>query len=381
MTVGALIDAGVELAYLQTVAASLNLGGVKIRADKVQKHGLQATHYQVVIDPDTVQPHRHLKHIIAIIQQADVTDLAKESAIAVFEKIAHAEAAMHGLPVEKVHFHEVGALDSILDIVLANAALHRLGIECVLCSPLITGTGTVTCDHGVMPVPAPATAMLLQHVPWSSGGIPCELVTPTGAALAVSWADDFVSMPSMTVHTIGYGAGSRDLPDRSNVLRVFVGEPVSRIPDRETISVLETTVDDMNPELMALLTPALLEAGARDVIIAPVSVKKGRTAQHVTVLTDPEKAWQMAKIIFVYTTTLGIRVHEDLRWVLKREVRHVVTPWGRVRVKVGFLENVETAVSPEFDDCYALAISRNTTARAVYEAALAAALKGEYAHE
>jgi len=381
MTVGALIDAGVEPAYLQTVASSLNLDGVKILADKVEKHGIQATQFQVVIDPDTVQPHRHLKHIIAIIQQADVTDLAKESSIAVFEKIAQAEASVHGLPVEKIHFHEVGALDSIMDIVLSNAALYSLGIERVLCSPLVTGTGTVACDHGVMPVPAPATALLLRDIPWSAGDIPCEQVTPTGAALAVAWADAFESMPSMTVHTIGYGAGSRDLPDRSNVLRVFIGESADKMPDTETIAVLETTVDDMNPELMALLTPALLHDGARDVLVAPVSVKKGRTAQHVTVLTDPGKAWQMAKIIFTYTTTLGVRVHEERRWVLKRELRHVATPWGRVTVKVGFWEDKETAVSPEFEECRTLAESWDTTARAVYEAALAAAIKGEYLHE
>ena len=352
-----------------------------MRADKVVKRGIKATQFQVVIDRETVQPHRHLSHIIEIIQNSALEDAAKASAVSIFERIGRAEASVHGIPVEKVHFHEVGALDSILDIVLACAALHQLGIERVLCSPLITGSGTLTCDHGIMPVPAPATALLLQGVPWSAGDVQGELVTPTGAALAVQWAAAFAPMPAMTSYTVGYGAGTRDLPDRANVLRVFLGEQTLDTPANDTVAVLETVVDDMNPELLALLTPEMLRAGALDVIVTPVLGKKGRMAQHVTVLARPDSAGPLASLLFTHSTTLGIRVHEEQRWVLKREIRHVNTHWGRVSVKVGLLGNKETASSPEFEDCLACAQMHGVTVRAVYEAALAAALNGEYIHE
>jgi len=381
MTVGALIDAGADKEYLLSVAASLNLDGVEVQADKVLKQGIQATRFQVLIDPETPQPHRHLRHVLEIIKNSALEEAAREKAAAVFERIAQAEATVHGVPVEKVHFHEVGALDSIMDILLANAALHNLGIEQVLCSPLITGGGTVTCAHGVMPVPAPATALLLKGIPWSAGDVQHELVTPTGAALAAEWATAFMSIPPMTTHAVGYGAGSRDLSDRANVLRVFVGEQVAAQPGLETVAVLETVVDDMNPELMALLTPELLQAGAREVFVAPVAVKKGRLGQQVTVLADTNKAWPLAQKIFTHSTSLGIRVREEQRWVLERVMRQVQTPWGRVGVKVGLLENRETTSSPEFEDCLALAKAHDIPARAVYEAALAAALKGEYSNE
>lgn len=381
MAVGALIDAGADTAYLESVAASLKLDDVRLAVEKVVKKGIRATWFRVLTDSHVHQPHRHLSHILEIINKAAMDEPAKKAASAAFELIGLAEAEVHGVPVEKVHFHEVGAIDSIMDIVLANAALHNLGVTKVLASPLVTGSGTVTCDHGIMPVPAPATALLLRGIPWSAGDVPCELVTPTGAGLVKQWAGAFVSMPEMNVDVIGYGAGTRDLPDRANVLRVFLGAQAGVLPALETITVLETTIDDMNPELTALLAPMLLEAGARDVFVAPVMGKKGRMAQHITVLTDPEKAPVLARVIFENSVSLGVRVREERRWALGRETRQVNTPWGRVRVKIGILGGSETATSPEFEDCRALAEAHAKPVRVIYESALAAAVKGEYIHE
>lgn len=381
MTVGALLDAGADEAYLRAVAVSLPIEGVSLKVEKVTKKGIRATSFQVMMDTHAHQPHRHLSHIIDMIQGAALDAKAKAAAVSTFELIGEAEAEVHGVPVEKVHFHEVGAVDSIMDIVLANAALASLEIGRVICSPLVTGSGTVTCDHGVMPVPAPATALLLRGIPWSAGDVPCELVTPTGAALAKQWAEAFRPMPDMRTDAVGYGAGTRDLPDRANVLRVLVGEFLEHLPALESIAVLETTIDDMNPELSALLVPIVLQAGARDVFVAPVMAKKGRIAQHVTVLADPAKAAVMARLIFQNSTTLGVRVREERRWALPRETRCVETPWGKVPVKTGQLQGETVASSPEFEACRALAETNALSVRTVYEAALAAALKGEFVDE
>lgn len=381
MTVGALLDAGADEAYLRSVAASLNIAGVSLKVEKVTKKGIRATSFQVLTDTHAHQPHRHLSHIIDMIQGAVLDEKAKTAAVSTFELIGKAEAEVHGVPVEKVHFHEVGAVDSIMDIVLANAALANLGIGRIICSPLVAGSGTVACDHGVMPVPAPATALLLRGVPWNAGEVPCELVTPTGAALAKQWTEAFMPMPDMRTDAVGYGAGTRDLPDRANVLRVFVGEFLERLPALESIAVLETTIDDMNPELSALLLPILLQAGARDVFVAPVMAKKGRMAQHVTVLADPGKAASLARLVFQNSTTLGVRIREERRWALYRETCCVETPWGKVPVKTGLLQGETVVSSPEFEVCRALAEANALPVRTVYEAALAAALKGEFVDE
>lgn len=381
MTVGALIDAGADARHLLDVAASLGLEGVKLEVAKVDKKGIRATRFRVLTDPKVHQPHRHLSHVLTILRNAAVEEAVKDAAADAFKLIGLAEAEVHGVPLEKVHFHEVGAVDSIVDIVLANTALHSLGIKKVFCSTLVVGTGSVACDHGILPVPAPATALLLRGIPWRAGEVPYELVTPTGAALAKQWAAAFMPMPDMRVESVGYGAGTRELQDRANVLRVFVGEQPEQLPALEPISVLETTIDDMNPELTALLAPLLLEAGARDVFTAAVMGKKGRMAQHITVLSDPDKAGALARLIFANSVSLGVRVREERRWVLERETRHVNTPWGRVRVKIGLLEGAETAASPEFEDCRALAEANALPVRVIYASALAAAVRGEYVHE
>lgn len=381
MTVGALIDAGADVAYLRSVADSLGLSGVDLKVDKVNKRGIQATWFQVLVDAGMPQPHRHLSHVVDIINKAAMDSVAKAQALAAFTHIGEAEAAVHGVPVEKVHFHEVGAVDSIMDIVLANAALQQLGIEQVFCSPLVVGSGTVTCDHGVMPVPAPATALLLRDIPWQAGDVACELVTPTGAALVKQWAKSFSPLASMTTRVVGYGAGTRDLPDRANVLRVFIGETTDGMACLEPVTILETTIDDANPEITALLIPILMQAGARDAYITPVLAKKGRLAQHLTVLTDREKVEALMHLLFTSSATLGVRIREELRRVLPREVRHVETPWGKVDVKVGILDGNINSAAPEFETCRVLADQHGIAVRTVYDHAMAAAAKGDFVHE
>ncbi|MGI6139172.1 MAG: nickel pincer cofactor biosynthesis protein LarC [Candidatus Hydrogenedentes bacterium] len=378
MTVGALIDAGADPTYLLDVVASMNLSDASFDVDKVNKKGITATHFKVQVDPNAPQPHRHLSHIIKIIEETNLDDQAKAKAIATFERIGAAEASVHGIPVEKVHFHEVGAIDSIMDIVLANAALSNLNVGRVICSPLTVGSGTVKCDHGIMPVPAPATALLLSGIPWSAGDVAFELATPTGVALAKEWSESFGPAPEMTTDVVGYGAGTRDLSDRANVLRVFLGNFKPALPAMESITLLETNIDDMNPELLAQIPALLLEANAKDVFITPVLGKKGRLSHLMTVLTDEAHAASLARLLFENTSTLGIRTRQEQRWALTRKRTHVVTPWGSVPIKIGQLDGEDTSVSPEFEVCRNLAQSNKISVKTVYESALLAALKKEY---
>ncbi len=378
MLVGALLDVGADMGAIEAAAAAMHIEGLSVKTDKVMKKGVLASKFHVMTDPRAHQPHRHLPHILEMIQALPIPEPVKTRASAAFELLGNAEAEVHGMPVERVHFHEVGAVDSIVDIVAANLALHSLGVECVLASPLTVGGGTVVCDHGVMPVPAPATALLLRGIPWKAGDVSHELVTPTGAALAKQWTSAFGPAPIMTTCAVGYGAGDRDLPDRANVLRLFLGEIEGAGPRRETVSVLETVIDDMNPELCALLIPTALQAGARDAFVSQIIAKKGRAALRLTVLCDPEKAPAMARLLFEHSSTLGIRVREETRWVLDRETRQVSTPWGTVPVKLGFLDGAVQCAAPEFENCQELARQSAVATRRVYEAALAAALQGDF---
>lgn len=378
MTVGALIDAGADFKTLQTGLASLKVAGFTLTAEKITKKGIAATQFDVVLDAHEHHPHRHLRHVVEIINGGALPAQVKEAAIATFQLLANAEAAVHGTTPEKVHFHEVGAVDSIVDIVAAQYALHLLGIEDVQCSPLNTGSGTVEAAHGVMPVPAPATALLLQGKPTYSDGVQAELVTPTGAALVAQRASAFGPAPSMIAEAIGYGSGQRDLPDRANVLRVVIGECAALLPGLETISVIEANIDDMSGELFPPLLEDLIERGARDAFITPLLGKKGRPAHCVTVLCDAAKVQELARALFAGSTTLGVRIREEKRIVLDREWKSVHTLWGEVRIKIGSHEGVHRSAAPEFEDCRTAAEAAKVPVRQVYEAALAAALKGEF---
>ena len=376
MTVAALLDAGADYSLIQHAIASMNLEGLRIEKDQVYKKGIQAARFHVLVDPGVKQPHRHLHHILEIIEKADMPQAVKEKAAGVFQCLGEAEAEVHGTTVAKVHFHEVGALDSIVDIVAANLALHSLGVEKVISSPLVTGQGTVACDHGIMPVPAPATAVLLKGIPWHSGGVDGELVTPTGAALVRHWADSFGGADFSEVNAIGHGAGTRDLPDRANVLRVFVGTAQQIPAASDHVNVVETMVDNLNPELAAVIIPALLEAGALDAWTVPVQAKKGRTGLHITALCDDAALSRVTDSLFVQSGTLGIRFRQEARRILEREAVMLSTPWGDVRGKRSRLRTLIENSTPEYEDCAMLAAQHGIPVRKVYEAALADSVKG-----
>jgi hypothetical protein len=374
-----LLDAGADLETIRGGLDSLGVSDFSVSAEKVVKKGVAATQFQVHVDPDAPMPHRHLHTIETLIEESNLPCVVKESAIAVFQRLGAAEAAVHGTTIEKVHFHEVGAVDSIVDIVAACHGLHLLGVEQVYSSALAVGFGTVQCAHGLMPVPAPATARLLQGLPTYGGAVEGEMVTPTGAALVAEKAVDFGPAPAMRVEAIGYGSGTRDHAGQPNVLRVLVGAATDNAAaNAETIVVVETNIDDMNPELLPPLLSALLDAGARDAFLTPVLAKKGRAAHCVTALCDEESLPAVQQAFFAHSTTLGIRMRREERMVLKREWKNVDTPWGAVRVKQGRLGDTHYTAAPEFEDCRQRAEEAGVAVRAVYEAALAAALKGQY---
>lgn len=307
----------------------------------------------------------------------DLPDAVKTASIATFERIAVAEAKVHGTTPEKIHFHEVGAVDSIVDIVGVHLAIHQLAPDRIESSPLHVGKGTVKCAHGIMPVPAPATSLLLEGVPSYAADVDGELVTPTGAALIAQLAESYGPMPAMTVRATGNGAGNKDLPDRPNIVRVLLGDAVSA-PATATINVIEANIDDMSPELLAPLIGQLLDAGARDAFFTPVFGKKGRPGHLLTVLAKDEERDALAQTILEQTTTFGLRMRREERIELERSWRTVSTPWGEVRVKVGGRNGSFTTQAPEFEDCRQAADKSGVPVRRVYEAAMAAAVKGEW---
>lgn len=321
-----------------------------------------------------------MKEIYAIIERADLPEPVKAASRETFRRIGEAEAQVHGVPVETIHFHEVGAIDSIADVIGAHFCMHLLGVDAIYASPLHVGSGTVVCAHGVMPVPAPATSLLLKGVPCYGGDVQGELVTPTGAALIAQWAQAFGPMPAMILETAGYGAGTKDIPGRPNVLRATLGQLAESAGVRESVDVIEANIDDMNPELFPPAMSALLAAGAKDAFITPIVGKKGRPGHLVTVLADAERTQRVAETLLAHTTTLGVRIRHEERIVLERAWREVATPWGPVRVKIGSLGGKTRSRAPEFEDCQRVAEAAHVPVLAVYEAALAAALEGDVQH-
>jgi len=377
MVVGALIDAGAAFETIRDALGTLGVAGFDLTAEKVKKHGITATQFRVHVDEGQAQPHRHLRHIVDIIEGGDLPEAVKAASITAFGRIAECEAKVHGTSIEKVHFHEVGAVDSIIDVVGAHLGRHLLGIERVVASPLNVGSGTVESAHGILPVPAPATALLLEGAACYGSEVPHELVTPTGAALIAGWAEDFGPMPEMRIDAMGYGSGTRDVEDRANVLRVLIGESTKALPATESIVVIEADIDDMNPELFPPLMADLLAKGAVDAFLTSVLGKKGRPAYLVTVLCDEAGVSDLVATIFEESTTLGVRMRQERRVCLEREWKSVDTPFGAVGVKVGRYQGRTTCTSPEFEDCRRVAEANGLPVAAVYDAARAAAVKGE----
>ncbi|MEK6675907.1 MAG: nickel pincer cofactor biosynthesis protein LarC [Planctomycetota bacterium] len=367
MVVASLIDAGAEVSRLRSELSKLGLTGYALDAQRVTKQGFAATHFAVTLEPTTSQPHRHLRPILQILEQAAISPHVRGQAAKVFERLAEAEAKVHGTTQDRVHFHEVGAVDAIIDVVGTMIALEMLGVERVVCSAIPVGSGTVTCSHGVMPVPAPATAELLKGVPIAGCDEPGELTTPTGAALLTTLASEWGSMPAMCVRTIGYGAGTRDGKTRPNVMRVLIGESGAS-GNVDEIAVLETQIDDATPEIIGHCVERLLKEGARDVFTVPIQMKKSRPGVLLTVLCEPSIVSGMERILFVETTTFGIRRHTATRSMLQRRHDIVTTIYGDIRVKIGEGFGV-TTVSPEYDDCRFAAEKCGVAVRTIMDSA------------
>jgi uncharacterized protein (TIGR00299 family) protein len=373
MILGALIDAGCPLETLQDVVAKLSLPGVTLAAEKVQRHGLAATLAHVEVEPGSQKADRHLPEIVRIIAEAGLETQVAEKAKLVFQRLAHAEAGVHGIAVEQVHFHEVGAADAIVDIVCTCAGLAALGVDRVGCSPIPTGSGTVTCQHGILPVPAPATAQLLRGIPVTGGDEVGELTTPTGAALLTTLADEFGPLPDMTIKAVGCGAGARQGQKRANLLRLFIGEHVA--PDageQDTVAVLEAQVDDATGQSLAYTCERLLEAGALDAYIVPIIMKKGRPGQLLTALARPGDVPKLEALIFTETSTFGVRRYEARRAKLARRHVTVETRYGLIRVKLGERGGEIAQAWPEYEECVAAARKANVPLQEVQQAALQA---------
>ena len=370
MTLGALLDAGVPVEQLRTELHSLSLPGWELATEKVWKNGMAAT-YAKVRAQDT-QTHRSLTAILGIIEKSSLASTVKDRAAAIFKKLGEAEAAVHDVPLEKIHFHEVGAVDAIIDIVGSCIGFAALGIESFACSALNVGGGTAKMAHGTLPVPAPATARLLLGKPTYSNGVQKELVTPTGAAIVATLCSSFGPQPPMSVTSIGYGAGTADLEGQPNVLRLMVGEAAEKraAAESETIRVLEANLDDMNPQIYGYFLEKALAAGALDVFATPVQMKKNRPGMLVTVLCRPEDEAKFHEMLFAETTTLGVRTYTAERRVLARQWETVHTAFGEVRIKVARLNGHIRQASPEFEDCRKLAEAKNVPLQRVMEAAL-----------
>lgn len=370
MIVASLLDAGADADALRDGLAELNLDDYSLSIEPVTKQGFAATRFQVQLGDPVRQPARGLQDVAALLEASSLPVTVTDKAARIFERLAHAEARVHGTSVEKVHFHEVGAVDAIVDIVGAVLALESLGVERVVCSPVPVGSGTVTCAHGVLPVPAPATAELLRGVPTARSDEVGELTTPTAAAVLTTLADDFGPMPSLTISAIGYGAGTREGAKLPHLLRVLVGE-VSGDGEVDEIAVVETNLDDASPELVAHCMERALEAGALDTYAVPIHMKKSRSGVVLTVLCRLEQVPAMERVLFAETPTFGVRRHTVARAKMQRRHETVTTPYGDVRIKVGEREGVVTA-SPEYEDCKAVAIEHGIALREVIAAANAA---------
>jgi uncharacterized protein (TIGR00299 family) protein len=370
MTLGALVDAGCPFDVLRSKLQGLSVPGWEISAGKVWKNGMAATHVRV--HTEHTKTHRSLATIQEILEQSDLDAEVKRRAAAIFATLGEAEAAVHDVPLEKVHFHEVGAVDAIVDIVGSCIGFSALGIESFSCSPLNVGGGTAKTAHGILPVPAPATARLLMGKPTYSNGTPKELVTPTGAAIVATVCDSFGPQPAMKVSAIGYGAANSDLEVQPNVLRIMVGEVSADAVERHggTIRVLEANIDDMNPQIFGYLLEKALAAGALDVFATPIHMKKSRPGMLVSILCKPEDEPNFRAMLFAETTTLGVRSQLVDRFALPREHITVTTRFGDVRVKVSRSGGRIQHASPEFDDCRKLAEDKNVPLQEVIEQAL-----------
>ena len=437
MFLGALVDAGVPSETLEKTVTALNVGA-RLEIARVMRSGISATKVNVWVDGEkdlpreeyreqqeqhphsherpehehehhgheyslrgqneqaepalrlskgVSAPHEHshshdhrrgLTEIREIISAASISEGAKETAITIFEALGGAEAKIHNISLERVHFHEVGAVDAMVDIVCAAVGVEALAVDEIICSPLNVGGGTVKCAHGTFPIPAPATVELLADAPVYSTGIQAELVTPTGAAIVKTLVSRFAAFPEMRIEKSGYGAGSRDFPGHPNVVRLTTGEAISNTLDAttasETIAVLEANLDDLNPQVFGYVMDRLLEEGALDAFGMPVQMKKNRPGMLLTVLCRPGDASKLTQLIFTETTTLGVRRREEMRQTLARRWEDVGTRWGEVRIKIASMNGTVTNFAPEYEDCRLIAAQHHVPLKQVMGEAVEAYL-------
>ena len=372
MILGALIDAGLPVDELRQALGSLAIGEYAMTTERVDRAGIAATKFRIR-EPQHPHggstaghshPHRNLAAIKSLIDRCALSASGKARVISLFQRLGDTEAAIHQIPVDEVHLHEVGALDSIIDIVGSVFGLEWFGADQVSASPLNVGSGTVQCQHGTFPVPAPATAKLVEGVPIYSDGVPAELLTPTGALLVTGYASSYGTIPPMTIDTIGYGAGERNPAGVPNVLRLIVGESAAS-GSVERVVVIECEIDDMNPQIFGMLMDRLYAAGALEVFYVPIQMKKNRPGTLVTTVAPPERREAMSQVLFRETTTIGLRYQELMRERLNREEVQVETPMGPVRFKVASRAGRVVNVAPEFDDCARLATEHGLSVKEV----------------
>lgn len=373
MFLGALLDAGLAPKQLLGELKKISLGFYEFKRTRALRGGIAGT--RIEIRNPGKQPSRNLAEIEKLIKESALSESVKEKAVKIFQKLAEAEGKLHAKPPGEAHFHEVGALDAIIDIVGACVGLELSEISELNCSPLNVGGGRVEAAHGSLPVPAPAAAELLKDIPVYSTNVEGELVTPTGAAIVSTLASSFGPMPSMVIRQIGYGAGEKEFPKHPNVARLFVGQPMGRPkaaagpPGDELVAIIEANVDDMSPQLYGYLVEQALGAGALDVTCSSIQMKKNRPGLAVSILCEPDKADALAQLVFEQTTTIGLRIHEARRKVLERESVSVETPYGSVRVKLAKRDGKVVNVAPEFDDCQRLATEKSAPLKQVILAA------------
>jgi uncharacterized protein (TIGR00299 family) protein len=368
MVLGAVIDAGVPADTIRAALDSLGLP-IKLEVERVKRCGFAAT--KATVEAADQEDYRFLPDVEAILAKGALTAKQRELATTIFRKVAVAEAAVHGMPLERVHFHEVGALDSIADIVGAAVGLDALGVDAFTSSPVPTGSGTVKCAHGIMPVPTPGTAELLKGVPLAPSTIKTELTTPTGAAILTSVVRAYTPTPAMTIERIGHGSGTKDFLEQPNILRLMVGTAAAdrtRGGETDTVTVLETNLDDVSAEVIGFCTERLLAAGALDVFAVPIQMKKNRPGVLVSAICEPERVAELEAILFRETGTFGVRRTTATRTKLRREAVTVQTPWGAVRAKRGWRGDGFEVLTPEFEDCARIAREHNIPLRDVYAA-------------
>ena len=373
MILGALVDLGVDPGKIRKALKTLDLKGYKLKTSRVQRGLIAGTKVQVSLTKSSHHPARKYSDIKKLIADSDLSSTAKKNSLEIFKRIAQVEAAIHDTTMEKIHFHEIGAVDSIVDIVGGVVAIESLKLDKIYASPLNVGEGFVQCAHGCLPVPAPATLKLLQGIPVFSNGIKKELTTPTGAAMIGFYADKFGSLPAMKIVGDGYGAGDHIIAEMPNMLRVVLGE-ISAESDEELV-LIETNIDDMNPEFYEGTMESLFKAGALDVYLTPIIMKKSRPANKISVLSSETDRQAMTEILLHETSSFGVRYFRIGRTVLEREMKMVNISWGSVRIKIGKFNGKVIQISPEYEDCKKIAYKEKVPVKQVYEEAHSQAIK------